>query len=285
MSPVKIIAVIMLISMMLAAGLLCNREHLRKALKNYGLLLRALLANFIIVPIIGVLAVRLFQLNDEIATGVLLMAIAPGVPFVVAAGGPKKGGSLGLAIVLAFLMPAISVITVPITAQLVLPATAAGRIPFGQFLTTLVLFQLVPLLIGIFVNDRAPELAARLVRLFAVIAVVALVMVLALLAPAIAKALASVYGSRGMLTELVIVVLSAITGWSLGRPEPEYSRTLSIATALRNIGLCSLIATSAFADTLVPAAVMTYLLVQVIVCAIIGAFFKRTAKPAATAAA
>jgi len=88
-----------------------------------------------------------------------------------------------------------------------------------------------------------------------------------------------------MLTALVIVVLSAATGWALGRPESEYSRTLSIGTALRNIELCSLIATTNFADTLVPAAVMTYFMVQVIVCSIIGAFFKRTAKPAATAAA
>jgi len=62
-NPVKIIALILLICMMFAAGLLCNREHLIAALKNYALLGRALLANFIIVPIIGVLAVRLSSLS------------------------------------------------------------------------------------------------------------------------------------------------------------------------------------------------------------------------------
>ncbi len=50
---------------------------------------------------------------------------------------------------------------------------------------------------------------------------------------------------------LVLVLLSIATGWILGGPQPEYRRTLSIATALRNIGTCTVIATATFPDTLV----------------------------------
>ncbi len=266
---------------MLNAGLLCDRERLAAVLKNYGLLFRAFLANFVLVPVYGVIAVRLLHINDELATGLLLMAFAPGVPFVVFAGGRKKGGSLGFAIALAFLMPAVSVITIPLTAKLVLPVGEVAHVPIGQFFTTLVLFQLVPLLIGILVAMRAQASAERFARIAGVIALVALVIVLLMLAPSIWNSVLSVYGSRGMLAMLIVVVLSIFTGWFFGGPDEHHRHTLAIATALRNIGLCALIATTDFQNTLVPAAVMTYLVIQAVVSSLVGAYFKRTSKPAA----
>ena len=160
MSPDKLVAVLLLIALMFHTGLQVDREHLLAVLKNYGLLARAFLANFIIVPLLGVAIVRLFHLSEAIAIGVLLMAISPGVPFVVLSGGRKKGGSLGFAVSLAFLMPLVSIITVPITARLVLPSDA--QISTNSLLVSLLGFQLVPLLLGIFAGDRAPALAERL---------------------------------------------------------------------------------------------------------------------------
>ena len=96
MNPTKVVAIVMLVSIMLNAGLEINREHLMTALKSYGLFARALLANFIIVPLLGVLLVRVFRLDAQVAIGFLLMAIAPGVPFLVRAAGRKPGGALGL---------------------------------------------------------------------------------------------------------------------------------------------------------------------------------------------
>jgi BASS family bile acid:Na+ symporter len=284
-SPVKIVTLILLISMMLNVGLQSNREHLLAVLKNYGLMGRALLANFILVPIFGVLIVRLFQLHEDIATGFLLMAIAPGVPFVVAAGGRKKGGSLGFAVALAFIMPTLSVLTVPITAQWVLPSGAAAHVPAPHILPTLALFQLVPLIVGMLIAANAPTLAEKLERPLGVVFLLSVVALLVLLGPNIARAVASVYGSRGILADLTLVVLSLATGWILGGPESPFRHTLSIATALRNIGLCAVVAASDFPNSLVAPAVMTYLIVQAIVCTLVGAYFTRTSKPAAPAPA
>ncbi len=122
MSPEKIVVIILLVSLMLQTGLQVDRANLMTALKDWSLLSRAFLANFILIPIFGVIIVRLFHLSDDIATGILLMAIAPGVPFAVRSAGRKSGGSLSFALCLAFFMPAISIITVPITASLVFPA-------------------------------------------------------------------------------------------------------------------------------------------------------------------
>jgi BASS family bile acid:Na+ symporter len=274
MNPVKITAVVLLISLMFHTGLQVNVEHLRAALRNYSLLARALFANLVAVPIFGVLMVRAFHLEDPIAAGVLLMAISPGVPFVVLAGGRKKGGSLGFAVELAFLLPAISVITVPITARLVLPA---AEISASSVVLSLVAFQLLPLLIGMFVNGRWPAKVQGIQRVTGVVVLLAIVALLVLLGPAIVRAITTVYGSYGMWAALCVILLSLLTGWLLGGPEPEYRRTLAIGTTLRNIGLAAVIASTSFTSEAVGASVITYLLIQMIIAVLAGTLFKRQA--------
>jgi BASS family bile acid:Na+ symporter len=281
MSPEKIVAIVTLVSLMLSAGLEINREHLMAALKDYGLLARALLANFVLVPLFGVILARLFQLDTYVAVGFLLMAIAPGVPFLVRAAARKPGGSLGFATELAFILPALSIVTIPLTARFVFPPDVQAHVPFVQLMVTLVGFQLVPLLLGLLIADRAPTIAAKLQRPLLLLFAVAVVVLLVALGPALLKAVAAVYGSRGILAMLVIVLLSVVTGWILGGPKDEYRRTLSIATALRNIGTCAVIATASFPDTLVAPTVLTYFLVQFVVSVIFRAYFQRTAAPAA----
>src|SRR5580698_4148448 len=267
--PEQIFAALMLIALTFGAGLEVDRQHLRDTFKRVGLTLRALLANFIIVPIIGVVIVKLFQLPGDVATGVLLMAIAPGVPFVLASV-RKRGGRLALAVELAVLLPLLSIVTVPITAALVLPSIAESHLPFGKFATTLVLFQLLPLLLGILLGARSQEFARRLGRPLQFIFFGSALVLIVLLFPQIVGSIASVYGSRGMFAMLTIVLLSMATGWLLGGPATEDRRVLGIGTTLRNVGLCALIATANLPNKRIAASVLTYLLIQMIVSTIFG---------------
>lgn len=273
----RLLAAIMLVALTFGAGMQVDRQHLIATLKNVPLLVKALLANFIIVPIAGVLIAKLLQLPPMVATGYLLMAIAPGVPFVLA-GVRKKGGRLGLAVELALFLPLLSIVTVPITAQFVLPPGAAAEIPFGRFIVTLLLFQFVPLMLGILVGERFPAAADKLERPIQIVFLAAVLALLILLAPTLGHDVALVYGSRGMWAMLILVLLSMAVGWWLGGPAREDRRVLGIGTALRNIGLCALIASTSFREPLVEATVLVYLLVQAIVTFAFGTYFKRTAE-------
>lgn len=280
MSPEKLIAAAVLVSLTFSAGLEVNREHLFTMLKDIGLLGRALVANFVIVPVLGLLFVRLFALPPDIATGILLMAIAPGVPLILISV-RKRGGSLALAVELSLFLPLLSLVTVPLTAQLLLPPEAVARLPLGHFVVTLLLFQTLPLLLGVVIGHRAPAAAPRLARIFRIVFLLTVLVLLVALAPKLAHSVSSVYGSRGMWAMLCIVVLSMLTGLALGGPARETRRVLGIATTLRNIGLAALIATANFPESsLVPAAVLTYLLIQFIVVMITGIYFTRTAERA-----
>ena len=159
---------------------------MRAIFKDGRLIARALAANVLVVPLLGVLLARLFALPEAIATGFLLMAIAPGVPFVLSSV-RKRGGSLGLAVALALLLPLVSIVTVPITAALVLPPGAQAHVPLGRFAATLLIFQILPLCAGVLVTAKAPAFAMRLVRPLELLFFAAAVALLALISPEIVR--------------------------------------------------------------------------------------------------
>jgi bile acid:Na+ symporter, BASS family len=276
----KIVIAIVLIALMFQAGLLTDSSRLLSVLRDYPRLIRAIVASMIVVPVVGVAIVHMLALSPEIATGVTLMALAPGVPFVVASGGKKHGGSQSLAVALAFIMQFLAIFFVPLAAKATLPVQEAGSFHPLRTIVTLLVLQLVPLVAGIAISNRAPALAERMSRPVSLIFVIALLVVLISELPEIARAFATTYGSRGTIASVIIVLLSLLTGWALGGPEIEYRRTTTIATALRNFGICLAIANASFPDTVVGPAVIVYLIVQLILCGLTGAFFTRSARPA-----
>lgn len=280
------IVFILLACLMLECGLQVTRSDLLEVfVSKRSLLARALLANFILVPLYAVIAVRAFHLSEYVTIGILLMAIAPGVPFLAQAGGRKAGGSLRFALDLCFLMPALSIITAPFTARLTFPTDTQTKIPPESLVLTLVVAQLIPLLIGTMIAERAPNLAARLLRPLGVAVAVLLLLVLVLISPLMLKSFGTIYGTYGTLTALLISLLSLGTGWVLGGPERSYRVTLSLATLLRNPGLALTVAATDFPRTLVTPMVMSYFLAQLVVNVLFHVYLRTRHKPAAPAAA
>ncbi|HEV7178709.1 MAG TPA: hypothetical protein VGN11_02495 [Candidatus Baltobacteraceae bacterium] len=281
----KLLAILMIVSTMLGAGLQVDVRRIADTLRQYGLLARALLANFVLVPLVAVVLVRIFRVDVGAATGIVLMSMAPGVPFLVNSAGRKEGGSLSFALTIAFCFAALSVVTVPVTMWLVLPHTADAQLPVGSFLTTLVLFQLVPLIVGAVVAPRLSQVSAdKAVQILHLVFFAAALVLVALVFPRLAGYVASIYGFGRLLIIMAIGLFSLAVGWLLGGPAQDYRRTLSIGTLMRNIGLCALIGTSAtFANTLVVPAIFAYFVVTFILSLPLRAYYIRS-KPTLTPA-
>lgn len=278
MDLVKLIVLVMLVSLMFGTGLKVDRAGLAAVLRNTSLLGRVLLANIVLVPLYGVVMVQVLHLSAFVATGILLMAVAPGVPFIVKAGVGKGGGSLDLAAALAFFLPVVAVVTVPFTLWVVLPLELSEPLRLGHTLVTLVLFELLPLVIGVIVRDRAASLADRLERPAQFLFLLMVVATLVLLAPTIGKALGTIYGTGGILAAAVIALLSLATGWFLGGPDRDFRSTLAIGTTLRNIGIALAVAKENFTDDAVTAAVLTYVVVQILAMLSFSTYLGRTKK-------
>jgi predicted Na+-dependent transporter len=89
----KILALAMIITAMFSAVLQVERQHLIETLRQRGLSGRALLANFVLVPAFALGLVQMIHPDSGVGTGILLMAMAPGVPFIVRSAGRKFGGT------------------------------------------------------------------------------------------------------------------------------------------------------------------------------------------------
>ena len=284
MEIVKLLALVMIVTTMLSAGLQIDAANLRAALRNYGLLGRALLANFILLPGFAFFLVRVFSVQADVAIGVLLMSMAPGVPFLVNSAGRKQGGSLAFALEIAFVFSALSVVTIPITAELILPAGTLSTVPAQSFLVTLLAFQLVPLVIGALLSSRLPEATIdKSVKILRIAFFAALLVLLVLIFPKIVSSLGAVYGDGKLVIIAAIGLFALAAGWICGGPDREYRRTLSIATLLRNIGLCTLIGTQSFAGTLVIPAVIAYFVVTFCLSIPIRFYYQKSKTAAAPA--
>jgi BASS family bile acid:Na+ symporter len=273
------------VSTMFGAGLQIDRERLVETLRQYGLIAKALLANFILVPLVAILLVKYFQVDTGFAIGIVLMSMAPGVPFLVNSAGREGGGSLSFALTIAFCFAALSVITIPITIELVPPPTDAAHVPIMKFLTTLVAFQLVPLLLGAVIGPRlAAPVIEKVVRVSHLLFFAATLVFVVLVFPQLVHSVSKVYGYGHLLIIACVGIFSVGIGWLLGGPKREYRRTLSIATLMRNIGLCTLIGTDpTFANTLVLPTIFSYFIITFLISLPVRIFYKRT-KEAPTAA-
>jgi len=274
---IKLLAMVMIVSVMLSAGLQVDLTQIKQTLRDYGLLARALLTNFVLVPIFAVFLVRYFQVESGVATGIVLMSLAPGVPFIVNTAGRKQGGSLSLVLTFAFCFTALSVVTIPLSLPFALP-NVETQLPASKFLTTLVLFQFLPLVVGALIAPRISEdSAAKITKVLHFIFLGAVLVLLVLAFPKIVSSISAVAGFGHLLIIAAVGVFSALVGWLMGGANREYRRTLSIATTMRNIGLCALIASDdAFAGTLVLPTILSYFIVTILLTLPLGMLYART---------
>jgi BASS family bile acid:Na+ symporter len=284
---IKLLALTLIVSTMLGAGLQIDRARLLSTLRDVSLLGRALVANFVLVPLFAYALIRLFHVQDEVALGIMLMAMAAGVPFLANAAGRKQGGSLAFALEASFIFAMLSVVTLPLTAALLLPPDSLAEVRPVKTLLPLVLFQLIPLLVGGFLSSRLPaktletlEKASRLVFFAAALGLVVV------LFPKILSSFGAVYGDGHFLIIAAIGLFSVACGWLLGGPDRAYRRTLSIATMLRNIGTAMMIATSTSGEngaTLIAPAVISYFVINFALSFVFRIYYKRTAAAPAAA--
>jgi BASS family bile acid:Na+ symporter len=277
----QLISIGALVSLMLWSGLLSSFSDIRGVLRDYAFLGRAIVLSVIVVPLLAVLFSRLLSVPGEIETGIILMAVSGGVPFLPLSV-RKAQGEHQAAVGLVFVLATISVITAPITMKLIAPTTVTATLPVGKFFLTLVVFQLVPLLIGLFIAGAWPAFAGGLKRVAAVICAICLVGFFVVIAVPIGQSFAKLFGSHGLLAILLVVVAALAAGWFAGGSDPGRRVVISMATGIRNPGLALLIASTSFAGTIVVPTVMVYLIIQMIAAGVAGTVFQRARASSAT---
>jgi BASS family bile acid:Na+ symporter len=244
------------VSSMTAMGVGFTVRQIIDALRDMRLVLLALLANFIAMPLGAFALNKMLRLDEPLGVGLLLLGVAAGAPFL-----PKltelAKGNLPFAVGIMVLLAVGTVAYLPLVLPLLLPGVTVNSEKIAGWLF---LLTLLPLAIGFALRARYGEVAARVKPVLDWVCNVSLVPMVLLLAAANIDKLLHVFGTRGILAGFLLITLGFGIGWMLGGPGIETRRALALATGQRNIA-AALVASESFSDPSVVIMVMAVTIV------------------------
>ena len=267
------------VSSMLSVGFSYTVRELIEPLRNARLVIGALVANFVLAPLLAYAITGFLSLGEGREVGLLLVAMAAGAPFLIKLT-QAAGGDLALASGLLVLLVVVSIGYMPIVVPLIAPNAEVSAIAIA---TPLVLTMLLPLGIGLFVDAKFESWADRLQPLMNKASSAALVVLLVTTVVTNFGRILSVFGTGAILAALLFIAGAFAIGYLLGMTGRGTREELGLATAQRNIAAATVVATQSFADpdTLVMV-VVTSVIAMVILFPIAGVLRKREQKLAET---
>jgi bile acid:Na+ symporter, BASS family len=246
------------VSSMLAMGSGLTVGEIVAALRNPRLIMVALLANFVLMPLGALTLAKVLWLDEPLGVGLLLLGCAAGAPFL-----PKLAqlsrGNLPFAVGAMVLLMIITVGYLPIVLPLLLPEVTVNPAKIAQ---SLIVLMLLPLGVGLFVKARHGRLSARVKPFLDRLTSISLVLLILLISIVNFDKVLQVFGTRGILAGLLFIAFGCLMGWLLGGPGDDTRRVLALGTGQRNIAAALVVGSQSFTDQGVT--------VMVVVVAIIG---------------
>jgi BASS family bile acid:Na+ symporter len=262
---INALVTITLIEMMAAIGLSVTFVDLLGVARDWRLVGRAALANYVCVPAVTVGLLLLFDAHPLVAAGFLILAVCPGAPY----GPPLTAiakGNVPVGVGLMAILAGSSAIIAPILLDFLLRLQSGSeelKIEAASIVGILLATQLVPLCIGALVRQWRPLVAERLqkpaIQVSKVLNLVAVGLILVTQFHLLAE-----IRLRGFVGMLALLIASLAAGWLLGGQKSDIRKTMTLTTALRNVGVGLVIATGTFAGTAAVTATLVYGLFQVL---------------------
>jgi len=232
---------------MLAMGMKLSLSQVMETFGRVKIIVAALVVNLVVVPAAAWVALQIFDgLPENAVIAIVLLASAPGYAPIMSA---KAHGDLAYSTTLIFLLSAVSVVTIPITATLLFAGQADVEVDPWSIVQTLLLYQLIPLGLGMgfrrFREATADRLAPTLAR-FAQLAVgIAVLTYFVDLIRDDGTPLIDM-GWQSFVAWAAVTVVGLGAGYAAATPNQSAQRTLALHTAIRNVGVCLLVASKSF---------------------------------------
>jgi BASS family bile acid:Na+ symporter len=262
---INILVTVTLVEMMVTIGLGVTFADLAGVVRNWRLVARAALANYVLVPAATVGVLVLFGAQPMVAVGFLILAVCPGAPYGPPFAAIAKGNT-AVAVGLMVILAGSSAILAPVLLVCLLPLVSGSeplKVDAVGIVITLLVTQLVPLGVGVAVRQWRPALASRLLKPGQQVSKVLNLAAVGLIVAARFGTFAEIR-PRGFIGMLVLLIASWAAGWLLGGPGRGDRRAMALTTSLRNVGVGLVIATGSFAGTSAVAATLVYGLFEVI---------------------
>jgi bile acid:Na+ symporter, BASS family len=283
----NVVLVVFITATMLAAGLGTQIEQLVAVLRRGSLLLLVLVANLVVVPLLGWGVAAAFSLSTAATVALLLVASSPGAPFGAKIAMIQRGDVL-TGSTLQVLLAAVGSVTFPLTANVLFGWAGLGgdlSLPVSDLIRSVAILQLVPFGIGLSLRRWTDLVATTWEPVTQKVSSLSFLGVLLLGIGSSWEQLVSLLGSRTLLAAAMFTVLATIAGAVLATGPPIRRTTLAGIAPLRSAGPAFAAVAIAFdSDAEIVAALSGILLVGLVLC-IPAAARLAASRPAAAPAA
>jgi BASS family bile acid:Na+ symporter len=257
---INVVVTITLIEMMVAIGLGVGFGDLLEVVKNWRLVGRAALANYVCVPATTVGLLLLLRPADPmVGVGFLILAVCPGAPF-----GPPCAkiarGNVAVAVGMMVMLAGSSAIVAPLLLEFLLSWISTDgtlHVDALKMLGTLLATQLLPLCVGLCLRFWRPHLAERLQRPANLVSSILGLSTVGLILIVQFQLLADIR-LRGWIGMFALLIASWASGWVLGWPGADNRKAIALTTSLRNVGVGLVIAAGNFPGTAAVTAALAY---------------------------
>lgn len=249
------------VSSMLTVGFRYTVREIIEPLRDIPGVITALLANFVLVPLLAAGILQLIRLDRPFAIGLLIVATAAGAPLVIKLTVLARDDVAFAASMLVLLL-LITIIYMP----LVVPRIAAeASVSAMSIARPLILTMLLPLLIAFGVKAFLPRWAEALLPYARMLTNIALYVMLVSTLLANSNEVVSVFGTGAILASFLLIGGAFAIGYLVGTFDKHEKVVLGFATAQRNFAAAIVVAVQSFTGSGV--------LVMTIVCSTVAMLF------------
>jgi predicted Na+-dependent transporter len=242
---VQVSMLVFVISSMLAMGFSLTVPAIIAPLKNLKLVVLALAVNFIAVPIAAWGIQQVMNLDQDIYTGLIILATAAGAPFLPKLAGAAKGDA-AFSVGLMVLLMVTTIIYMPIVLPLLLSGVTINPWDIAK---SLIVLMLIPLAIGLFMKTRWSSIADGLQPLMAQASSTALLFLLAGGIILEWSDIVALLGTGGFIALIVFFAISLVMGYFVGGSEPGIRSVMGLGTAQRNVSAAMVVGVQNFSDS------------------------------------
>ena len=232
------------VSNMSAIGLGLTLRQIRVPLGNLRLVMFAASTNFIIVPLVAVGVGQLFGLAATLASGLLVLGLSAGAPFMPKVAGIAKG-DVALSAGLVVLLMVGTTMYMPVVLPQVVVGAQVDSLRIARFL---VLLMLLPLVGGLMLRARRPVFAGRLRPILDQVSTGFLIAAIVVVMTVNFDAVLRISGSGAITAALLFTLLAALAGWSLGAGGIAQRSVLGLAAGFRNVPVALIVTLQNFED-------------------------------------
>jgi predicted Na+-dependent transporter len=233
------------VTSMLAMSLSLSVQQMTQPLKNVRLVILALLANFVLVPLLAYAIIKVIPLEQSLQIGVILLGTAAGAPFI-----PKlvqgAKGNVAYAVGLMFLIMVVTIFYLPIILPLLLPGVEINPWDIAK---SLIVTMLIPLAMGMLIKSHSPDVADHWAPMMQKTSSLSILILLVVGLGLNISNILSFIGTLGIGAIVLLIVGSLVIGMLLGGRDPGVRSAMGLSTANRNGAAALLVATQNFSGT------------------------------------